>query len=127
MPTFTVTFEGLTEFQQLLRQLGQTATDAGNTGLMAVAEQFVSDAQSECPVDTGFLQSSIEVTGSSSNSVTVEASAPYAGFVDGGTIYQEPQPFFTGNVERLTGSGGMVDATDEIMQYWQDLCDRLAR
>ena len=126
MPRFNVSLEGGKEFQKLLDELG-SGNNGAIEGLVAVADQFVSDAQSDCPVDTGFLQDSIGITEQSQDSVTVEASAPYAGFVDGGTIYQAPQPFFTGNVERLGSAGGMVEATDAIIQYWESLCSRLSK
>lgn len=126
MPLFKVTLEGAPEFLQLLDELG-SGDNGAIDGLLAVAEQFVSDAQSDCPVDTGLLQSEIGITDQTQDSVTVESPTPYAGFVDGGTIYQSPQPYFTGNVERLASAGGMVEATDAVMQYWQDLCDRLSR
>src|SRR5580765_379846 len=126
MPTFKIELQGAQEFLELLNELSNTSNDAGGEALVQVAEQFVSNAQADAPVLTGYLRDNIEITDQSSDSVTVESSAPYSGFVDGGTIYQEPQPFFTGNVERLASEGGMVEATDEIMQYWQELCDRLA-
>lgn len=127
MPTFRVSLQGAKEFQALLDDLGNNTSTAAIEGLLTVAEAFVSDAKSDAPVDTGYMMDNIEITDETSNSVTVESAAPYSGFVDGGTIYQEPQPFFTGNVERLGSAGGMVEATDAIIQYWESLCNRLAR
>jgi len=127
MPLFKVTLEGAPEFQRLLDELANTSNDVGAEALVQVAEQFVSNAKADAPVLTGYMMDNIEIIDQTSNSVTVESAAPYSGFVDGGTIYQEPQPFFTGNVERLASEGGMVEATDSIMQYWESLVSRLSR
>jgi HK97 gp10 family phage protein len=127
MVRFKVELQGAKEFLNLLNEIGTASGDSAKEGLLAVAEAFVTDARSDAPVDTGFLVDHIEITDETSDSVTVESSAPYSGFVDGGTIYQSPQPFFTGNVERLGAAGGLIEATDSVMQYWEDLCNRLSR
>ena len=88
MPTFKISLEGAPEFQNLLDELANSGSTAGIEGLLTIAEAFVSDAKSDAPVDTGYMADNIEITDETENSVTVESSAPYSGFVDGGTIHQ---------------------------------------
>jgi HK97 gp10 family phage protein len=127
MPTFKVQLQGAKEFLDLLNEVGTSSGESAKEGLLMVAEAFVSDARSDAPVLTGFMVDHIEITEETQDSVKVESSAPYSGFVDAGTVYQEPQPFFTGNVERLGSAGGLVEANDEVKKYWEDLVNRLSR
>lgn len=56
-------------------------------------------AQSVCPVDTGFLKSSIGGRGEDRTG-TVQATAEYAQYVEYGTWKMEAQPYFTSAVEQ---------------------------
>lgn len=55
--------------------------------------------QTATPVRTGFLKSSEGFTVKSDFEGELFATAPYAGHVNDGTIYQNPQPFFDTGVE----------------------------
>jgi HK97 gp10 family phage protein len=81
-------------------------TDAGTKFDDHVAEELdriaglmQSRAEMEAPVDTGYMASHIEKEITGKNTVTVTATAPYSGYVDGGTSRMKAQPFFTRNVE----------------------------
>jgi HK97 gp10 family phage protein len=50
--------------------------------------------QSSTPVRTGNLKSSEGVSVTSDTEGEMHADAEYSGYVNGGTIHQDPQPFF---------------------------------
>ena len=70
-----------TQPDRVSRALGETAQNAA-----IIARQL-------CPVRTGFLRDSIFVEQDGQLRFLVGASAPYASFVEQGTIFMEPQPF----------------------------------
>ena len=61
--------------------------------LQECSDTFLQIATTIVPVDTGFLQSTLN-SESDDFSVFFEASAEYAEFVEYGTWKQEPQPYF---------------------------------
>lgn len=58
------------------------------------------------PVDTGFMRASIEAQEQAPLLINIVVGAPYAIFVNYGTIYQEAQPFIEPAVE--SGRKGFV-------------------
>ena len=82
-----------------------------------VGEMFGTTAQEmaagQCPVDTGYLQSSIHGSGGDTYG-EVEASAEYAQYVEYGTWKMAAQPYFTSAVEQ-----GAVIAFSVAMQIYQ--------
>jgi hypothetical protein len=52
---------------------------------MEAADAFMHTATSLCPVDTGYLLSSINAEIVGTNAIHVEATAPYAQYVEYGT------------------------------------------
>lgn len=66
--------------------------------VQAAADEWVKVAGQRAPVDTGYLQSSIYVRSKSGTAhsarAEVVAQANYAGYVEFGTRYQAPQPYF---------------------------------
>jgi HK97 gp10 family phage protein len=64
-----------------------------NAVLVKNASDAASIARQIVPVDTGFLQESIAVSVSSGGVIRLEANAPYAGYVEYGTVHMSPQPF----------------------------------
>lgn len=71
--------------------------------------QIAADAaRNMCPVDTGTLKSSINVTGSDM-SARINADTDYAGYVEFGTSKTAPQPYL---VPALINSAGAI--TEEI-------------
>jgi HK97 gp10 family phage protein len=87
----------ITGIPQLLSRL-QAAPGKINSaiaqGFAEAGQAMVSDMQSQCPIDTGELQSSIAVSEASSESLKVEAGADYAIYVEMGTYKMAAQPFF---------------------------------
>jgi HK97 gp10 family phage protein len=85
-----------------LHQLDQLAGDIGKSGVKVAAvmrhgvattaTRVESQARAAVPVDTGTLRNSITVQ-VSGLSALVEARAPYASFVEYGTVRRPPQPF----------------------------------
>lgn len=63
-------------------------------------EQAEEMAKDVCPVDTGFLQSSIHGSGDDMEGV-IEATAEYAQYVEYGTWKMNAQPYFTPAVEQM--------------------------
>lgn len=98
-----------------IHQLGKLAGDLGQAGVKVAATMrhevadtartVVSQARARAPVDTGTLRNSItsQVSGLSA---LVEAGAPYASFVEYGTVRRPPHPFMVpaaqGADQRLT-------------------------
>jgi HK97 gp10 family phage protein len=75
--------------------------------LERLGSEIVEDAKDLAPVDTGHLRESIghTVTGEGFEStLTVEASADYAGYVELGTRYMAPQPFLRPALYRHRGA-----------------------
>lgn len=58
-----------------------------------LADDIADDARRNAPVDTGELRSSISANPVTDNSITVTASADYAGYVELGTRYMRAQPY----------------------------------
>ena len=64
----------------------------------ALADVWVDRSQERAPVDTAFMKANIVVTniegGTTRASAEVESRADYSGFVNGGTRWVAPRPFF---------------------------------
>ena len=84
-------------FRQIDKQIRaaeqKARVGAANTGA-AVARQLA-------PVDTGFLKSQIAVLQGGYGGVRLISGAPYSAFVNYGTVYQAPQPFFSTGTEAM--------------------------
>lgn len=57
------------------------------------------DMKKDAPVDTGNLRNNLGFE-PKDNDVTIFSKAPYSGFVELGTKFQEAQPFFYKNIEK---------------------------
>lgn len=85
----------LHQLDKLVRDLGQAGGKVAGTMRQAVgvtAHTVESQARARAPVDTGTLRNSI-TTEVSGLSAVVEARAPYASFVEYGTVHRPPHPF----------------------------------
>lgn len=69
--------------------------------LNRIADLMVERASADAPVDTGYMASHIEKKPTGEGSVTVTAIAEYSGYVDGGTVKMQANPFFSSNVELI--------------------------
>ena len=117
--TFTVQFKGLAEFQQCLKDI-VTSTQDLSAPMQAMGDRIVEEMQFNCPVDTGLLQSEIQVTEIGVDHMTIESPTAYAGFVNFGTIYQSPQPYFSDAVENLESNGAITDLISDL----EDIIDQ---
>ena len=98
-------------------------TEAINTFI----DTFMEVATSLCPVDTGYLCSTIDAGGDES-SLYAEASAEYAEYVEYGTSRMGAQPFFDPAVEIATGAFNIMaeQALNEAQQEAQELIEAAA-
>ena len=115
----TVTLLGADELKAMLGDFKDSVEGSDmQSSLETLGEMVVNDMVSNCPVDTGLLQSEIDITESSADSITIESPTAYAGFVNFGTIYQSPQPYFSDAIENLEAT---INQT--ITQDLQDMLD----
>ena len=84
---------------KLRKALADVAADSGAFRIVeALADIWVDEAKRTAPVDTGQLRArttlvSVRDMGSRAEA-TVQSDVPYAGFVEYGTRYQAPNPYF---------------------------------
>jgi HK97 gp10 family phage protein len=81
--------------------MGDTFESDIDKELNRIGDLMRERASADAPVDTGYLAGHIEKRSSGQGSVTVTATAEYAGYVDQGTIHMQANPFFTGNIEKI--------------------------
>jgi HK97 gp10 family phage protein len=118
--TFAIQFKGIQELQSMLSDFASSVKGAEMASALELIGQNIADEmQFNCPVDTGLLQSEIGVTEAGPDHVTVESPTGYAGFVNFGTVYQEPQPYFSDAIENI-GSNGVIDGILEDLQTMLD-------
>lgn len=83
---------------------------AGNTfykEIRNIASNAVKIASERVPVDTGDLKKSIHV-GGDQKTVYVAAEMDYAGFVEYGTVKQNPQPYFVNSINDAVRLGTKI-------------------
>ena len=111
------------ELETLRRTLARIASDTGGFQIVeALADIWVDESQRVAPVDTGQLKARINVKsvrdmGSRSEAV-IQSDVPYAGFVEYGTRYQAPNPYFR---------RGRTQAEAEVGRVGVKLQSQLAR
>lgn len=91
----------MNDLRAVQRRLADLAADADNAALQiveALADVWISESQRKVPVDTGQLKARTNVVSVRSAGVRgeadLQADTPYAGFVEYGTRYVAPRPFF---------------------------------
>lgn len=81
-------------FEQLARDADSSAFEL----VEALADVWISESQRTVPVDTGQLRARTTLVSVRSSGVRgeadLQADTPYAGFVEYGTRYVAPRPFF---------------------------------
>lgn len=86
---------GLEEAMRKMGNLKAKLHDEVTQAVKEVADMVVDEAKTYAPIRTGVLKRSIQIkeVDNFNSAVTIEAAAPYAGFVEYGTSKQPPQPF----------------------------------
>lgn len=69
-------------------------------------QSFIRNARALVPVDTGYLQSTIDA-GTDGDICWAEATADYAQYVEYGTIHMDPQPYFELALEIACAEAGI--------------------
>lgn len=69
------------------------AKEETQPAIMKIANKVVKTAARLAPKETGALSKSGKVTALSKGGARIQFTVRYAGFVEFGTVYQEPQPY----------------------------------
>lgn len=86
--------DGLEELKDFLTDKAPNAIkNAINEQLENARDEIESTTTRLCPVDTGALQASIDIT-VSDFTISCVAGMEYASYVDGGTRFMDAEPFF---------------------------------
>lgn len=92
----------------LLGEIASILPGAVSAELTAGAERVAARARELVPVRTGTLRASIGVrTASAGAGVQVEATAPYAAYVEFGTIHMAAEPYLQPAVDEVTPALGV--------------------
>jgi len=94
-----VSGDDVNDLEACRKALAAFANDSGAFPIVeALADIWVEESQRIAPVDTGQLRARINVTSirdmGNRAEATIQSDVPYAGFVEWGTRYQRPQPYF---------------------------------
>lgn len=94
--------QGVEELQKLFND---TIPNALTDGIRSALEDLRTDIEerttSLCPVRTGALRNSIDITLTDDYTISAVAGMDYASFVDLGTRKMEAEPFFTDPINEL--------------------------
>lgn len=101
-----------------LARMGGDAADIAFAVVEGLADVWVRESQRVVPVDTGQLRARTAVVSVRSAGVAADADlmadTPYAGFVEYGTRYVGPRPFFRGGRDEAArvadGLGGRLES-----------------
>lgn len=96
----SVTFKGFREFENFLGLLPKKLEKSAGAVVKNSAEKAKYKAQKYAPVDTWFMHDSI-FTFHDYLMSEVQSTAPYSGYVNYGTRFQYPQPFFSRAIEEM--------------------------
>jgi len=100
--------DGVNDLEACRKALAAFAKESGALPIVeALADIWVEESQRKVPVDTGQLKARINVTSiremGNRAEATLQADTPYAGFVEYGTRYQRPQPYFRPGRDKAAG------------------------
>ena len=101
------------EFDRVIRGLRSIAADGGAVEMVdALAQVWVDTSRARVPVDTGQTRARTQVVqvGGSGNSAsaTVVSDTPYAGFIEYGTRYMAPRPYFRQGRDAAVAAGDVL-------------------
>lgn len=100
MVDLEIKVEGTDNINSRLHDKAEALRTGLGEALREVADLIVEEAQSTCPVDTGYLRDHIQITSESDTQVTVASTAEYSSFVEYGTRYMDAQPFFEPAIDK---------------------------
>ena len=95
-----VEFVGLREFENFLKLLPKELEKSASAVTKNTGEKMNYKAKKYAPVDTWFMHDGI-FTFHSYMSSEVHSTATYSGYVNYGTRFQYPQPFFSRAFEEM--------------------------
>lgn len=113
---FTLDMTDLTRYADRLEQAAGDISLAGRSALFQASTKVVQTAKQLVPVRTGNLRDSIGLAPGTEGGrtgtalVSVVATAPYAGYVEFGTVHMAPRPYMRPALARHKG-----EAQDGIM------------
>ena len=89
----------MTDLDEFADRLGRAAAAKYPLEIVEIlADTWVDTSQERAPVDTAFMKNNIVVSrlegGNTRATGEVDSRADYSGYVNGGTRYQPPRPFF---------------------------------
>ncbi len=93
---------GLEETKSRFDAIKESAKSFTNQELSKISEELITDMQTTCPVDTGFLRDNIEQSNSSTTAIQVASRADYSIYVEMGTRHMQAEPFFWPAVNKIT-------------------------
>ncbi len=107
---------GLSRLKEQLNEVGLQFTVED---LEAGAVIILSEAQSNCPVDTGFLQSTgfMQVTG---EDIEIGFGAEYASYVEFGTYKMAAQPFLRPALDNAEAAA-LSAIVDSVQSHFRDI------
>ncbi len=107
---------GLSRLKEQLNEVGLQFTVED---LEAGAVIILSEAQSNCPVDTGFLQSTgfMQVTG---DDIEIGFGAEYASYVEFGTYKMAAQPFLRPALDNAEAAA-LSAIVDSVQSHFRDI------
>lgn len=108
-----VKIDGGKELMALFNRAAKVAPGRTRKVTQQLAERGKNEARKQAPVDTWFMHDHIR-TFHGKDTSDIHSQATYSGFVNFGTIYQAPQPFFTFMVEDL--ARWMPEAYEKVLE-----------
>lgn len=102
---------------KLIQQLNEVGLQFTTDDLVEGALVIAIEAESNCPVDTGFLRSTVFVK-EDGDDVLIGFDAPYASYVEFGTYKMEAQPFLRPAFDdaELQALSAIVDSVQSHMR-----------
>ncbi len=111
--------------QSILQEFLEVEVDYAEA-CQAFCDVFIDVATTLVPVDTGYLQSTIDAS-TDGYECEAEATAEYAQYVEYGTWKMAAQPYFTPALEEALAAFHEIamEAVDEAQEMLQDLCEEV--
>jgi hypothetical protein len=116
-----ITVKGVKGAQSALKQFPLELGDSVINFLEDIGQPVHDEQVLLCPVDTGYLVSTLDYNVSGEGELTFEATAEYAGDVEYGTTRMAAQPYFNPPLDRLASSGIGDEFGRDALSNWDRL------